>query len=362
MTGRRYPTIRLSCFGAATPKHSSVESIFSAWLSGEAALPFPIQQPRENLWGRLTTQAITAALPALEDRKGCGLILATTKGDMHLVEAWMNSDSQPHGPSAPPLLSDNVNVLARQFGLGGPTMVVSTACSSGLTAIIEAAMLVESQLVKQMIVCAADVAGGFIQDGFYALKAITRTQCRPFDRQRDGLALGSAAAACLVTSADHPQEGMRGPSVLLEGWGISCDAAHLTAPDRGAAGLIRAINQALAGMDADDIDAVILHGTGTAYNDAMEALAIQHVFNHRPHLTAAKGFLGHTLGASGLIETALAAWMLDRQVVPAITGLEDPQWPELNFVRTSETGVSLKCILKTASGFGGLNAAVVLGN
>lgn len=361
MTAQQYPTVRLSCFGAATPKHSSAESIFSAWLSGEASPPVPPRASADNLWDTLTTQAITAALPPPEDRDQCGLILATTKGDMQGVEAWLNSSNAKHGASTPPLLSDNVHALARRFGLGGPQSVISTACSSGLTAIIEAAMMIESQEVKQVVVCGADVAGGFIQDGFHALKAITRTRCRPFDRQRDGLALGSAAAAFLVTSSDQLQPRVRGPNIFLEGWGMSCDATHLTAPDREASGLIRAIHQALAGIDGGGIDAVILHGTGTAYNDAMEALAMRQVFEHRPHLTAAKGFLGHTLGASGVIETALAAWMLHRQVVPAITGLEDPQWPELSFVRTSLAAAPLKRILKTASGFGGLNAAIVLG-
>ena len=361
MTAQRYPTVRLSSFGAATPRHSSAERIFSAWLSGEAAPPVPPRRSEENLWDTLTTQAIAAALPPPEDRDHCGLILATTKGDMQRVEAWLNSNSAEHGASIPPQLSDNVHALARRFGLGGPQMVISTACSSGLTAIIEAAMMIESRAVKQMVVCAADVAGEFIQDGFCALKAITRTRCRPFDRQRDGLALGSAAAACLVTSSEHRPPGERGPSIALEGWGMSCDAKHLTAPDWEASGLIRAIYQALTGLDPGGIDAVMLHGTGTAYNDAMEALAVQQVFNHRPYLTAAKGFLGHTLGASGVIEIALAAWMLHRQVVPAITGLEDPQWPELNFVRACPTAAPMKRILKTASGFGGLNAAIVLG-
>ncbi len=361
MTAQRTPTVRLSCFGAATPMHPSAESIFSAWLSGKSAPSAPLQESENNLWDALTTQAITAALPPPEHRYHCGLILATTKGDMQPVEAWLNSRGPDGGSAAPPMLSDNVHALARRFGLGGPQMVISTACSSGLTAIIEAAVMIQSREVQRMVVCAADVAGGFIQDGFYALKAITRTQCRPFDRQRDGLALGSAAAACLVTSDNHPQSGVRGPSVLLEGWGMSCDATHLTAPDREASGLVRAIRQALAGLDAAGIDAVILHGTGTAYNDAMEALAMRQVFPHRPYLTAAKGFLGHTLGASGVLETALAACMLHRQVVPATTGLEYPQWPELNFVRASPTAAPLKRILKTASGFGGLNAAIVLG-
>ena len=84
------------------------------------------------------------------------------------------------------------------------------------------------------------------------------------------------------------------------------------------------------------------------------------VFAHRPYLTAAKGCLGHTLGASGVLETAMAAWMLHKRVVPAIIGLEDPQWPELNFVRKAQVTTDLKHILKTASGFGGLNAAILV--
>ena len=123
---------------------------------------------------------------------------------------------------------------------------------------------------------------------------------------------------------------------------------------------MRAVHSAIAGVDSRSIDAVILHGTGTPYNDAMEALAMRGVFAHRPYLTAAKGFLGHTLGASGVMETALAAWMLHQRVVPAITGLEDPQWPELNFVRQATVATDLKRVLKTASGFGGLNAAMMV--
>ena len=360
MTARRNPTIRLSGFGAATPRHATAESIFSAWLSGQPADGASSERPNRNMWQILTTQAITAALPPWEQRADCGLILATTKGDMQKVETWLNTDDPDHRSSPPPLLSDNLNKLAQQFGFGGPKTVVSTACSSGLAAIIEAAMLVQTGQARQMVVCAADIAGGFIQDGFHALKAISKSHCRPFDRQRDGLALGSAAAACLVTSSTDPQRTADGPSLFLDGWGISCDATHLTAPDRDAAGLTRAVRAAIAAVDSNSVDAVILHGTGTAYNDAMEALAMRTIFTHRPYLTAAKGFLGHTLGASGVIELALAAWMLHRQVVPAITGLEDPQWPELNFIRKAAVATDLKRILKTASGFGGLNAALAV--
>lgn len=360
MIANRHAKIRLSRFGAATLQYADAESIFNTWLSGRYAPPVPTPEQGINVWHTLTTQAMTAALPPPEERHGCGLILATTKGDMEPVEAWLNADDQNKQPSIPPLLSDSLRLLADQFGLAGPKMVVSTACSSGLTALIDAAMMVQAGEAKQMVVCAADIAGGFIQDGFKSLKAIAPTRCRPFDRRREGLALGSAAAACLVAAADDAVPSIHGPSVILEGWGMSSDATHLTAPDRSASGLIRAVRQSLANIGSGAIDAVILHGTGTAYNDAMEALTMQMIFQHRPYITAAKGFLGHTLGAGGVIETALAAWMLHRQVVPAITGLEEPQWPELNFVHGHAETAPLQRVLKTASGFGGLNAAIVL--
>lgn len=360
MIAKRPATIRLSRFGAATPHHTSAESMFSAWRSGQYPVPVPTPEPGIHLWNTLTTQAIIAALPPPEERHDCGLILATAKGDMEPVETWLDLDGQNQQPPFPPLLSDSLQTLADQFGLAGPKMVVSTACSSGLTALIEAAMMVQMGEARQMIVCAADIAGGFIQDGFQSLKAITPSRCRPFDRRRAGLTLGSAAAACLVEAVDDAAPGFHGPRVILEGWGLSSDATHLTAPDRNAFGLIRAIRQSLANIETGAIDAVMLHGTGTAYNDAMEALAMQTIFPHRPYITAAKGFLGHTLGASGVIETALAAWILHHHTVPAITGLEEPQWPELNFVHGRAQTAPLRRILKTASGFGGLNAAIVL--
>lgn len=356
MTACSGSTIRLSRFAAATPAFPTLERLFDGWLSDPGTIP---QRPTADLWQSLTQQAIGAALPPLEQRADCGLILATTKGDMAALETWMNADMTSGTNLTPPLLADSVDKLADEFGLSGPRLVISTACSSGLTALIEAAMMVQSGEVRRMLVCGADVACGFVRDGFNALKALSPTRCRPFDLRRDGLSLGSAAAACLVTST-RAESDTDGPCVLMEGWGISSDATHLTAPDRDASGLIRAIQQALGELTPGEIDAVFLHGTGTIYNDAMEAQAMRHIFTHAPYLTAAKGFLGHTLGASGVIEIALAACMLRHQRIGAITGLEEPQWPELNFVRHTAVSASLRRILKTASGFGGLNAAIVL--
>jgi 3-oxoacyl-(acyl-carrier-protein) synthase len=361
MTIRQYPTIRLSRFGAATARHATVEDIFQAWLSGKVPGVQSEAPCDVNLWHTLINQAITPALPPLQERKGCGLILATTKGDMRPVENWLNGAGDQLNSKPPPLLSEQLQIVKTRYALGGPHLLVSTACSSGLTAIIEAAMIIQAGEAMRMVVCGADIADGFIRDGFNALKAITKSGCRPFDRQRDGLVLGSAAAACLVTRGDIVSPADAGPSVELEGWGIAGDAAHLTAPDKEASGLMRALKSAISGVEASSIDAVVLHGTGTAYNDAMEALAMRTIFNHYPCLTGIKGLLGHTLGASGVIETAMVAWMLHKQVVPAITGLENPQWPELNFVHNAPAARPLKRIVKTASGFGGLNAVIMCG-
>ena len=359
--------------------------LFEAWLQPAPALA-QLGEPSDEtvLWNDLVRRAIQPVLPPARQRRQCGFILATTKGDIGRLETWLsavdaNGDGErlrglpptapsaacqtpTAGPSMVPLLSQSVGTLADQFKLGGPRFCVSTACASGLAGLIEAAMMVQAGEAPRMLVCGADIAGGFVRAGFAALKAISATACRPFDKHRDGLALGSAAAAGLVEPAPvMPRRGTN-PAIVLAGWAVATDAVHLTAPDRQAGGLIRAIQGALAmaGIEPGQVDAVLLHGTGTPYNDAMEATAMRRLFTHQPPLTAVKGLIGHTLGASGLIETALAARMLQRQLVPPVTGLRESQFPDLRWVQGRPLRRPLRHVLKTASGFGGLNAAVVL--
>jgi 3-oxoacyl-[acyl-carrier-protein] synthase II len=263
-----------------------------------------------------------------------------------------------------PTLGDEAAALAHDLGLSAPSHVVSAACASGLVALIDAALSVAQEEAPSALVLGIDVASSFVRDGFKALKALSPSgTCRPFDAHRDGLTVGSGTAAAVVSR--HPPTSHRESQVtcVLSGWGASADAVHLTAPDRQAGGLIRAIQLglAMAGLQPTDVDLIFAHGTGTPYNDAMEAAAFQSIFafSRRPAITAVKGLIGHTLGASGLLESALAAHILGAQVIPPITKLQAPEYPDLDLVQ-SPRRTRVRHILKVASGFGGLNAALIL--
>jgi 3-oxoacyl-(acyl-carrier-protein) synthase len=350
------PPIAIEAVAADTPL-GDLEAVWEAWVGAAPVSPARVG-PQADGWAERTagvTEAVLRGMSARE-REKCGLILATTKGDIAGEVAWLRAEGNVKG--AMPTLGAEAGRLAHAAGLSGPAYAVSTACSSGLVALIEAALTVSEGAVERMIAVAGDESTSFVHDGFRSLKALSTTSCRPFDRRRDGLMLGAAAAAVRVARGDGP--------VVLSGFGISNDASHMTAPDPAAGGLIRAIEQALtmAKLSPDQIDVFFAHGTGTKYNDAMEAVAIEKVFLRNgargPAVTAVKSLIGHTLGAAGLIEAALAVRMLKRQVIRPIVSLEVPEAAGIDFVMQTRRNVRVRHVLKTASGFGGMNAAVIL--
>jgi 3-oxoacyl-[acyl-carrier-protein] synthase II len=208
-----------------------------------------------------------------------------------------------------------------------------------------------------------DVITDFVFSGFSALQALSPQPCRPFDRSRDGLTLGEGAAVLHFMSVDRAERERRKPLALVVGWGVSNDATHITAPARDGCGLIRAIDKALhlAQLDSDQIAAVSAHGTGTVYNDAMELTAFRHVFGDRSlPVYSVKGAIGHTLGAAGGIEVALAARALSEGVVPPTVGLLEPEPEAESLVSTRARNITGQTLLTTNSGFGGINAAIIL--
>jgi 3-oxoacyl-(acyl-carrier-protein) synthase len=340
------PPIAIRAVAADTPL-GNLGAVWRAWLRGEA--PDGMPGPQADCWSERTGRVVNEMLSSVKDRATAGLILATTKGDIGTQVDCMREGAQT------PTLGGEAGRLGGS--LGGPVYTVSTACSSGLVAMIEAAITLTGGEASQMIALAADESTSFVHDGFRSLKAIAATSCKPFDEARDGLMLGAAAAGMLLALGDAP--------VTISGFGVSNDATHMTAPDPNAGGLVRAIEQALhmANLQPEQIDVLFAHGTGTKYNDAMEAVAIEKVFlrgNRRgPAVTAVKSLIGHTLGAAGLIEAALAVRMLEEQVVPGIINLADPEVGTIDFVRETRR-CKVRHVIKTASGFGGMNAAVIL--
>jgi 3-oxoacyl-[acyl-carrier-protein] synthase II len=207
-----------------------------------------------------------------------------------------------------------------------------------------------------------DITSAFIFSGFCSLRILAPLQCRPFDQERQGLVLGDGAAALLLETERSLKN--RGGKALAEvlGYGWSSDAYHLAAPQPQGLGMIRAMNQALkdSGLSAGAVDVVLAHGTGTLANDAIEARAMAKVFNGRAvPVTAAKGAVGHTIGAAGLIEANLAVTSLVEQLIPPTVNHHqlDPQCP-VKVVNRPQT-TALKVALTNATAFGGTNCTLL---
>ncbi|PLX85243.1 MAG: beta-ketoacyl synthase [Desulfuromonas sp.] len=290
---------------------------------------------------------------------GCRLLTASTKGGIDNLERLrrgLPADAADLPLGALP------KAVAERLGLAGGVNV-SAACASSTIAVARAAAAIASGRAEAVLVCCLDLVSEFVFSGFSALQALDPRPCRPFDRERAGLSLGEGAAALLLTSA--PCAAREGRPVLgrVRGWGVAGDAHHITAPARDGCGLVAAVRQSLdrAGLEPDAVAAVCAHGTGTAYNDLMELTAFDTVFGKRPvPLHSVKGALGHTLGAAGGIEIALGLCALNEGAAPPTLGLRRPEELGRGRVHGEPRSFGPGCLLSTNSGFGGVNAAVLL--
>ena len=355
-------TVVIRGLGIWTPRYRSAAEIFTAMATPESEIPpsyAAASNPDAPDGAELWADALAAISQGVKgwdiDLSDCPLIFASAKGDIRRTTGTLD---QPGAAISP--LADDARSVARLCGFSSPVICLSTACASSLAALCEAQLILATQPdTPRVAVITADLASTFVMDGFRSLRATAADLCRPFDACRAGLAVGAGAAWTFLE-----RSGAKTDSMEIIGWGMGHDATHLTAPDPMGGGLRSAIEQtlAVAGVPPADIDVLLAHGTGTPFNDAMEARVFAQLFPHRPPLTAAKGLLGHSLGASGLLELALAAEILQHQVIPPIFGLRTTDYPGLNPVcgQSLRPDRPIRTILKTASGFGGVNAAVMV--
>jgi len=289
------------------------------------------------------------------------IITATTKAgidNLEKVSTGKSADIQDILPSSLPA------VISEILGLDSRGFNVSAACASSTIAVANAAALISSASADVVLVCCLDMVTEFIFSGFSALRALSRLPCRPFDRDRNGLSLGEGAAALLLMSRERASQEHRIAMGTISGWGVANDATHITAPARDGCGLIQAISRALqmSGISPDVVHAVCAHGTGTIYNDLMEFTAFKQIFNNRKvPVFSIKGAIGHTLGAAGGIEVAVGMKSLSCQVAPPTIGLRTPMDEAMGWVSSGSVSFSGDYLLTTNSGFGGINAALVLG-
>jgi 3-oxoacyl-[acyl-carrier-protein] synthase-1 len=283
------------------------------------------------------------------------LIISSTKGNISLLETAENKND----PSlkARIALYTSARLVAEYFGFNNSPLVVSNACISGVMAIMTGMRLIRSGQYEHAVIAGADVISNFILSGFQSFQAISSRPCRPFDRSRDGITLGEGAGTLILSSHQRYAGGIK----VLAG-STSNDANHLSAPSRTGEELCHSIVRSLqrAGISARDIDFISAHGTATLYNDEMEARAITLADLQSVPVNSLKGYYGHTLGAAGLIESIIAARSLKEDLIlPSLGFSEMGLTQPLNICRTL-VSAPLKTILKTASGFGGCNAALVL--
>jgi 3-oxoacyl-[acyl-carrier-protein] synthase-1/3-oxoacyl-[acyl-carrier-protein] synthase II len=337
-------------------------SVFA--LASEAALPVgPAaldDDPADPLprTHRLACLAADEALAA-DPRPVDAIVLGTTTGGILVTEALLERGAGDPAAFRYHGLGTVAETLARRCACRGPLITVSTACSSGAVAIALAMALLRRGLARRVLAGGADSLCRLTYFGFKSLQLIDPHGARPLDRERRGMSVAEGAAMLLLTG-EAPAEG----AVQLLGAGLSCDAHHATTPHPEGRGALAAMRAALAdaGLSAADIDYINLHGTGTLDNDLAEARAIQALCGQRPPpLSSIKGATGHSLAASGVIEAVAAALAIGHGVVPANAGLAQAD-PQLGLTPVSapvQTPVAR--VLSNSFGFGGNNAALVIG-
>ncbi|MBQ9185136.1 MAG: 3-oxoacyl-ACP synthase [Bacteroidales bacterium] len=306
-------------------------------------LPYPVcASLMEGSYEDLVCRSASASLADAgvdPSRSDVVLILSTTKGEIGVSP----------GESA-------VRIASR-LGVKTCPVTVCNACASGASAIILALRLLEAGEYSYAIVVGADVPGRFIFSGFGALQSLSPELCRPFDIERNGLNLGTAVAS--VVFGREPSANTL--FTVLSGASRN-DAYHISAPSPKGEGLKQAAEAALsaAGVLPEELALVNAHGTATLFNDQMESVAFERAGLGNVPVNALKGYFGHTLGAAGLLETVVSARELREGRIPGTIGYKEHGVSgKIRVVKESEAAKG-KTFLKTVSGFGGCNAAVVV--
>lgn len=284
--------------------------------------------------------------------KGTILIISSTKGNISLLE------NEAYSPDLQKrvALHTSASLVAAHFNCSNQPLVVSNACISGILAILTGKRLIQTGQYDHAVVVGADVISRFVLSGFQSFQAISAAPCRPFDAARNGINLGEAAATVILSSSKND-----GIPITVTGGSVSNDANHISGPSRTGEELYQAIQKAMgdSGMVPGDIDLVSAHGTATIYNDEMEALAISLAGLQDVPVNSLKGYYGHTLGAAGIIESIISIQSLKENLIIPSLGYSEPGVSKPLNVATGLQNTSLTNCLKTASGFGGCNAAII---
>lgn len=284
-----------------------------------------------------------------------GLLISTTKGNIDVLEENSNF------PESRAYLSELGKTIQNFFNFKNEAIVISNACVSGVLAISVAKRFILEGKYDHVFISSGDLVTKFILSGFNSFQALSAEPCKPYDKDRIGINLGEVAASALVTST---KENLPKEAVEILGDATCNDANHISGPSRTGEGLFRSVKAALkeANLKENEIDYISTHGTATPFNDEMEAVAFSRLGMEKVPLNSLKGFFGHTLGASGLLETIVGMHSIERNILFSSKGFSElGVSKKMNIIHTNTPKI-LNTFLKTASGFGGCNTAVIFKN
>jgi 3-oxoacyl-[acyl-carrier-protein] synthase II len=288
------------------------------------------------------------------------VISASTNGGIDNLEKMKRG--LPFEPADISPFSIGDKVMAK-MGLTGGTVNVCAACASSTIAVIEGAAMIASGRADSVLICCVDVLTEFVFSGFSALQVLSPVPCKPFDKDRAGLSPGEGGAFILLMSSECARRDGYSFGCVVAGSGIANDAFHITKPHIHGQGLMQAAARAVrkAGIKMADIAGISAHGTGTTHNDLMELTSFRAMFGDKcPPLYSVKGCVGHTFGAAGGIDIAVATRALADQVIPPTAGFQNPEKGAEGVVGRAPTAIAGDYLLVTNSGFGGINASVIL--
>ena len=354
---------------------------FPTHYGAEIKEPLPQKFLREDCvqsMGKATQMGLCAARMAIEDaglredeinRNRAGVMLGTTMGEIHNLEecddVWVGHSVQDLSQVCQRYPSHNIsNSIAQVLGFRADNLMIPCACAAGNFAIGYAYDMLRSGRTEFMLAGGAEVFSRITFTGFSRLLSMASERCSPFDKNRDGIIIGEGAGIVALETLDSALKRKANIYAEIKGYGISCDAYHMTLPQFG--GILAAILFALrdANVKPEKVDYINAHGTGTPINDKTECLALKKVFRNGLKdipVSSSKSMLGHCLGAASAIEAIACALTIQNGIVP----------PTINYV-TPDPECDIDCVpnvcrehkvdvaLNNGFAFGGNNACLVL--
>ncbi len=366
---------------------------FAAKIAGEIRdfnVTDYIDKKKARKMALFTQYAVVAAREALQqaqlleddsfDPFRAGVILGNGIGGFEIVEESMRSllARGPNGisPMTIPkmIINEGAGNIAIEYGLKGPCYNISTACASGTDAIGAALNSIRNNQADILVTGGTEgaitqlAAGGFCKIHALSTKYNDTPEkaCRPFDKDRDGFILGEGAGIIVVEELEHAKK--RGAEILAEitGYGITCDAGHITAPDPEGAGMARCMQYALedAGIKPEDVDYINAHGTSTPTNDPIETKAIKTAFGDHAYklkVSSTKSLTSHLVGAAGGLEAIISVKAIEKNFFPGTYNLDCPdEGCDLDYVPNKGVPGKIDTVLSDSLGFGGHNGALII--